>query len=107
MINGVDENKNQVVHVMYIKDIQNFTKMHICPKCGYIPPATQRGHYDKDTFEEHVNNCTSKITRSLCLNDQSTPFIPHIQKNPVYAFLLAYDRKDEYKTVHKYTTYDF
>jgi hypothetical protein len=35
MISGRDKNNNQLVHVMYIKDIQKYTKLHIYPKCGY------------------------------------------------------------------------
>jgi hypothetical protein len=45
-----NEEKNQVVHVMYIKDIQKYTKLHSCPKCGYIPPGTNNGSYHKDLF---------------------------------------------------------
>jgi hypothetical protein len=87
MINGVEENSdnvssnnsnNIIIYVMYIKDIQKYTKLHICTKCGYIPPATNNGSYHKDRFEEHVQNCEGKIKRSLCLNEQSTPFIPNI-----------------------------
>jgi hypothetical protein len=57
MISGCDENNNNQIHVMYIKDIQKYTKLHICPKCGYIPPAVEHGSYNKSRFEEHVNNC--------------------------------------------------
>jgi hypothetical protein len=92
---------------MYIKDIQKYTKLHICPKYGYIPPVTQHNTYNKDRFEEHVNNCEGKISRSICLNEQSVPFIPHIQKNPVYAYLLAHNRSNEYRVIQEYTTYDF
>jgi hypothetical protein len=46
---------------MYIKDIQKYTKLHICPKCCYIPPATNNGSYHKDRFEEHIQNCEGKI----------------------------------------------
>jgi hypothetical protein len=61
MINGVEENSNNIItHVMYIKDIQKYTKLHICPKCGYIPPATHGGCYHKYISEEHINNCDGK-----------------------------------------------
>jgi hypothetical protein len=63
MISGCDENNNNQIHVMYIKDIQKYTKLHICPKCGYIPPAIHGGCYHKDRFEEHVNNCEGKLSR--------------------------------------------
>jgi hypothetical protein len=108
MMNGVEENSNNIItHVMYIKDIQKYTKLHICPKCGYISPATDHGSYNRDRFEEHINNCEGKIKRSLCLNKQSVPFIPHIQKNPIFAYLLAHNRKNEYRVIQEYITFDF
>jgi hypothetical protein len=67
MISGCDENNNHQVHVVYIKDIQKYSKLHICPKCEYIPPATDHKSYNKDRFEEHVNNCEGKLSRSICL----------------------------------------
>jgi hypothetical protein len=62
MINGVEENDNNnssnnnniITHVMYIKDIQKYTKLHICPKCCYIPPASNNKSYHKDRFDEYV-----------------------------------------------------
>jgi hypothetical protein len=107
MISGCDENNNNQIHVMYIKDIKKYTKLHICPKCGYIPPATQHNSYNKERFEEHVNNCEGKLSRLICLNEQSIPFIPHIQKNPIFTYLLAHNRKNEYQVIQEYITYDF
>jgi hypothetical protein len=82
MINGVEENnnntftnnssnisKNIITLVMYIKDIQKYTKLHIYPICGYIPPATNNGSYHRERFEEHINNCDGGIKKSLCLNE--------------------------------------
>jgi hypothetical protein len=91
---------------MYVKDIQKYTKLHICQKCGYIPPATNNGSYHRERFEEHINNCDGGIKRSLYLNEQSVPFIPHIQKNSIFAYLLAHNRKYEYKVIQEYITFD-
>jgi hypothetical protein len=44
---SVASTKSIITHVMYTKDIQKYTKLHICPKCGYIPPATNHGSYHK------------------------------------------------------------
>jgi hypothetical protein len=85
---------------MYIKDIQKYTKPHICPKCRYILPAIQHGSYNRERFEDHIQNCDG-------LNEQSVPFIPHIQKNPIFAYLLAHNRKNEYQVVQEYITFDF
>jgi hypothetical protein len=92
---------------MYIKDIQKYTKLHICPKCGYISPATDHKSYYKEHFEEHVNNCKGKLSKSICLNEQSIPFILHIQKNPTFAYLLAHNHKNKYQVIQEYITYDF
>jgi uncharacterized C2H2 Zn-finger protein len=46
---------------MYIKDIQKYTKLHICPKCEYIFPASNNESYHKNRFEEHIENCKRKI----------------------------------------------
>jgi hypothetical protein len=109
MIDGVEENNNNniIIHVMYIKDIQKYTKLHICQKCGYIPPATNNGSYHTERFEEHIQSCEGTIKRSLCLNEQSISFIPHIQKNPVYNYSLAHNRRREYRVIEEYTTFDF
>jgi hypothetical protein len=116
MISGPDEknannissnNTNVITHVMYIKNIQKYTKLHICTKCEYIPPATKNNSFHKDRFEEHVKNCEGKISGSICLNEQSVPFIQHIQKNPVYAYLLPHNRSNEYRVIQEHITYDF
>jgi hypothetical protein len=65
MINGVEENSennsnnnssnnstNIITHVMCIKNIQKYSKLHICPKCGYILPATDHGSYNRDRYPE-------------------------------------------------------
>jgi hypothetical protein len=64
MINGVSTDSNSesvVMYVMYVKDIQKYTKLQICPKCGYTPPGTDHRSYNKERFEEHIQNCEDKI----------------------------------------------
>jgi hypothetical protein len=70
-------------HLMYIKDIEAVTKLHICPKCKtYCLAATDKGNYHKERFEAHVDKCTGKFKPELCLPPVRTPYVPHIQKNP-------------------------
>jgi hypothetical protein len=64
LICGYDENNNKITHAMYIKDLENFIKLHICPKCGYIPFACDHGCYDKNRFENHVKNCNGKTEKN-------------------------------------------
>jgi hypothetical protein len=73
---------------MYIKDLEKFTKLHICFKCGYIPPASDHGCYNKERFENHVKNCSGKIETKLHLEEQSIPFIPHLFKNHLYSDII-------------------
>jgi hypothetical protein len=77
-------------------------KLYVCPKCGYIPPATNNGSYHKKRFEDHVKNCNGKIEKKICLKEQSIPFIPHLFKNHHYSFLLAYNRKSQYQVIRNY-----
>jgi hypothetical protein len=65
LLTGYHENKNKMIYVMYIKDLENFMKLHVCPKCGYIPPASQHGCYIKTRFEDHFKNCNGKIEKKI------------------------------------------
>jgi hypothetical protein len=66
---------------MYIKDIQKYTKLHICPKCGYIPAATNCGGcYRKDRFEEHVENCNGNLVRKYVLTNNQFHLFPISKK---------------------------
>jgi hypothetical protein len=58
-------------------------------------------------FENYVKNCNGKIEKKLRLEEQSIPFIPHLFKNHVYVFLLAYNCKNEYQPTRNYLTFDF
>jgi rubrerythrin len=64
LLTGYDENKNKMTHVIYIKDLENFMKLHVCPKCGYIPLTIDHGSYHKERFEDHVKNCNGKIEKN-------------------------------------------
>jgi hypothetical protein len=85
-VNTTDLNKNHIQHVMYIKNLDSLTKLHVCPKCQYIPPASDHNNYDKSRFEEHVKKCDGKLHKELSLNDVPTPYIPHIQKTSFLHF---------------------
>jgi hypothetical protein len=76
-------------HLMFIKDVQTLTKLHICPKCGYCPPASQNNNYNKDRFETHVKYCTGKRQTHLKLMECSILYVPPIFKNRMFAYLYA------------------
>jgi hypothetical protein len=104
---GRDVDNNTKQHVMFIKDLEKLTKLHTCPHCHYIPPATQHECYNKERFDRHVANCTGTRPSRLKLSDCSVPYVPHIFKNPVFAYLLAHNRINEYQYITEYMTYDF
>jgi hypothetical protein len=72
-----------------------------------MPPANVHGCYDKKHFEEHVACCDGELHKKLSLNSIATPYIPHIQKNKIFAFLMAHNRLSEYQYIKNYITYDF
>jgi hypothetical protein len=95
-------------HVMYIKDIEALTKLHVCPKCKvYCLSASNHGSYRKPRFDQHVENCDGKFKSELRLGKVARPYIPHIFKNPLYAYLYARGRTQEYIPINQYIVYDF
>jgi hypothetical protein len=93
---------------MYIKNIEAVTRLHICPKCKiYCLAATDHGNYHKYRFEKHVEKCTGKFKPELILPTTRKPYVPHIQKNKIFAYLFAHDRINEYEPIRNYITFDF
>jgi hypothetical protein len=107
LIGYQDENKTERQHLMYIKSMESLEKIHVCPKCFYMPPASQHGCYNKERFETHVKNCDGSIHKELKLNKISKPYAPFLQKNHVKAFLKAHDRENEYKYITDCIAFDF
>jgi hypothetical protein len=97
-----------VQHVMYIKDIEALTKLHICPKCKvYCLSASNNGNIRKPRFDKHVENCDGKFKSVLRLGKVAGPYIPHIFKNLLFAHLYAHGRTEEYVPLNQYIVYDF
>jgi hypothetical protein len=105
----LSEKDNEFLHVMYAKNIEKVAGIHICPKCGlYTAQASDNNNnYRPKRFEEHVKKCDGKFHQSLRLNKIPKPDATFLQKNPVFAYLYAHDRKEEYKPVSDYMLYDF
>jgi hypothetical protein len=69
-------------HVCFIKNVENLTKCHICPKCNnYMSSASDHGSYQKKKFEGHVANCDGKNIPQIHLENYLSPYVPHFQKN--------------------------
>ena len=79
--------KDLIVHIMYIKDAEKLTAIHICPKChSYV----HYGHENLYRFEQHVSHCNGKFKRQFIPVKEALPYCPHILNNPVYEYCLAY-----------------
>ena len=97
-------------HIMEITDPEAITGIRICPYCKVhcIRIGKDQKHYDR--FEKHVEECKErkgKLTREVELNRTQKPYAPHIQKQPLYSFLLAHGYEKYYKPTQYYITYDF
>ena len=107
-----------VIHIMYIKDVEKLTAIHICPKChSYL----HHGHQNIYRFNDHVAHCYGKfkqlvssgyrqhqlphIPKQFVPVKEALPYCPHILNNPEYEYCLAHDI--EWKPTIYYMTYDF
>jgi hypothetical protein len=63
-------------HLMFIKDVDNLTKCHVCPKCHeYCLSASNNRCYDKKLFDKHVASCTGRARADLRLYKVAVPDI--------------------------------
>lgn len=95
-------------HMMEITDPEAITGIRICPYCHIHCYSTKKGHLYR--FEEHMKECKErggKYDREVKLAKTQKPYAPHIQKQPIYAFLLAHNLQQYFCPTQYYITYDF
>jgi hypothetical protein len=107
LVYGKDIDGIKGQHVMYIKDVDALTKVHMCPKCYWIPSASDNGCYNKDRFKQHVDHCDGKRFSEVKLNEIAEPHAKYLMSNPLYAYLFAHGRINEYHFLSDYITFDF
>ena len=94
--------KDRILHIMFIKDAEKLTAIHVCPKCkSYV----HYGHSNLKRFEDHIKHCDGKFKKQFVPNKEALPYCPHILNNTVYEYCLAHDL--EWKPNIYYMTYDF
>ena len=94
--------QNQIIHIMYIKNPEKLTQIHICPKCNsYI----HYGSKNFNRFDSHVKHCDGVFKKNFIPVKEALPYCPHILNNPVYEYCLAYNL--QWKPEIYYITYDF
>ena len=96
-------------HIAVITDVEGLTGLRICPHCkSYcFNPRKQK---NKKRFEQHVKECEAnggKLTQEVSLPYTQQPYAPHIQKQPVFRYLLAHDQVEKFRPTQYYITYDF
>ena len=99
---------NGEFHIMTITDPEAITGIRICPYCRIHCHNTKNGHLDR--FLKHVEECKEnggKKLREVKLPNTQKPYAPHIQKQPIYAFLLAHNLQNCFKPTQYYITFDF
>ncbi len=94
--------KDLTVHIMFIKDAEKLTAIHVCPKCNsYV----HYGHSNIKRFDDHVKHCDGKYKKQFVPAKEALPYCPHILNNPVYEYCLAHGLP--WKPNIYYITYDF
>ena len=96
-------------HCMEITNPEAITGIKICPYCKiHCFNFRQSKHYAR--FNKHVEECKErggKFIRDVELSRTQKPYAPHIQKQPIYAYLLAHGFEKYFQPTRYYITYDF
>lgn len=97
--------KDNVCHIMYVKDAEKLTKLMFCDKCGsFCVRYDDKGNHYK-VMANHKKHCDGKFKKDYVPEPVSMPYIPHIQTNPIYEYCLAHGL--QWKPFDLYMTYDF
>jgi ssDNA-binding Zn-finger/Zn-ribbon topoisomerase 1 len=107
LVTGNNKNGGLLTHAMKILDVEAVTGIHICPKCKSFCMSAKKYTHKKFMFDKHVKECDGKFKSMVKLNPISLPYVPHIQNNNYYAFLIANGRENEFQPIRNYITYDF
>ena len=95
-------------HAMEITDPEAITGIRICPYCKVQAFNIKSDHQSR--YQRHLQECkeaNGKLEREVCLGRTQKPYAPHIQKQPLYAFLLANELERFFQPTRYYITYDF
>ncbi|KAA6402266.1 MAG: hypothetical protein EZS28_002212 [Streblomastix strix] len=105
-----DTNENQgIYHVFYVTSTDGLTRQKYCPHCYQQSFDPRDDHYKRD-YQQHVSQYkinNGKIIKKVKLDEQPFPYVPHIQRNETYAYLLANNATQQFTPTQYYITYDF
>ncbi len=102
--------RKHLVRIVDDRIIQN--DYEICPHCNKFvhDKAYDRAKNHRSRFMKHVQKCElndGKLAREVSLQPCQKPYAPHITKQPIYEFLLAYNQPNLFRPTKAYITYDF
>ena len=100
---------NNTFHIDRITNIEALAGIKICPHCNSYCYDPKKNH-NLSRFTKHMKECEAnggKIIREVKLDNVAKPYAPHIQKQKIYAFLLAHGLAEYYRPTQNYITFDF
>lgn len=76
---------DHVIHIIYVKEPENLTQIHICLKCHSYTFQCPKNLF---RFESHVKHCDGIFKKNFIPNKEPLLYCPHILNNPVYEYCL-------------------
>ncbi|KAA6352782.1 MAG: hypothetical protein EZS28_051691, partial [Streblomastix strix] len=105
-----DTNDNKAIyHVFYVTNTDGLTRQKYCPHCYQQSFDPKDDHFQRD-YQQHISQCKingGQIIKKVKLDEQPFQYVPHIQRNETYAYLLANNATQQFKPTQYYITYDF
>ncbi|KAI5527115.1 hypothetical protein TVAGG3_0289040 [Trichomonas vaginalis G3] len=106
------KNKDGQLHTDAITDVERLVGFRVCPYCkeevySLIDDPDRK---NQARFWKHCEKCKmngGKLIQDVQLQPTQQPYAPHITKQKIYQFLLAYGLQDYYKPTKHYITFDF
>ncbi len=112
MVQAVLENGE--FHMILIKDGSSITGIEICPHCKLETFDSaydkHKGQQHKSRFLKHVKKCEAnggKLIKEVNLPFKQKFYAPHIQKQHIFEYFLAYNVPHLFKSTKGFITYDF
>ncbi len=106
--------QNGEFHMMLIKDASVRTGIEICPHCKQETFDSaydkHKGQQNRSRFLKHIKKCEAnggKLIREVKLPYKQKCYAPHIQKQSIYEYFLAYNVPHLFKPTKGFITYDF
>jgi hypothetical protein len=98
------EEDTGILHVLYLKDIDNLLNLQVCPKCKIYVCQTQRNKQGPDggkymsQYRDHVAKCDGKrLEKELKVPRVETHFTLWMLYNVTYEYIRGHNIMNEWK----------